>query len=191
MFKKILKHQNPKGQSTLEFCLAVPVVLLLTLGVIDVAKANIIKLENTQAMQAYLSLASADGKDTSAEKIKGAAGDYIQQTSMFCTKVHGANKQADCKAGAEVVQTTIRLERVGTGPLQPGNQICMAAKSEYTPYYSGIYSGNKMTVYSRACTLMETQKNNVQDGRIFILDVGKDKIYVSKIPEGFRGKRER
>ena len=161
MLKKILK--NKKAQSTLEFCLAVPVVLLLTLGAVDVAKANIVKLENTQAMQAYLSKVSADS-DPSGERgssvIKRAAGDYIQQTSMFCTKVDGASGNIQCKGGTEPVHTTLRLERATkSNVMEAGTQICMAAKSEYKPFYSGVYSGGKMVVYSRACTLMETKKN--------------------------------
>lgn len=158
MFKKLRKHK--KGQATLEFCLAVPVVLLLTLGVVDIAKANIIKLETTQAMQAYISLASADSKDEhTGTLIKQYTADYIQQTAMFCTKVQGARSQVHCKAGVEPVHTQLRLETKNQ-KLQAGTQICMAAKSEYKPFYSGVYSGGKMTIYSRACTLMETNKNN-------------------------------
>lgn len=162
MLKKILK--NKKAQSTLEFCLAVPVVLLLTLGAVDVAKANIVKLENTQAMQAYLSKVAADS-DPNGERgsaaIKRAAGNYIQQTSMFCTKVDGASGNVQCKGGTEPVKTTLRLERASKSPrMNAGVQICMAAKSEYKPFYSGVYSGGKMVVYSRACTLMETNKDS-------------------------------
>lgn len=145
----------------LEFCLAVPVVLLLTLGVLDIAKANIIKLENQQAMQAYISKISAskgDTNDTKITTIKRFAANYMQQSSMFCTKVSGASSQPKCNAGVDPIKTTIRIESANPQKVQAGTQICMAAKSEYKPYYSGVYSKGTMKVYSRACTLMETTR---------------------------------
>lgn len=158
MLKKLLRHK--RGQATLEFCLCVPVVLLITLGVVDIAKANIVKLETTQAMQAWISKASADAQENiTGDVIKKYTADYIQSTSMFCTKVQGASKQPQCHSGAAPVQTQLRMEAAAL-PLKSGTQICMAAKSEYKPFYSGVYSGGKMVVYSRACTLMETNKNS-------------------------------
>ena len=154
---KFLK--NKKAQAAIEFCLAIPVVLLLTLGVLDIAKANIIKLETTQAMQAYLSIASADADKSNIRDgnvIKGLAGSYIQDTSLFCTIVDGAKTSKSCKE--EPVRTTLKLEAAGRLD-KAGTEICMTAISSYTPFYKGIYSGDTMQVYSRACTLMETAKS--------------------------------
>ena len=160
--KKIKKFiKNKKAQSAVEFCLAIPVVLLLTLGAVDVAKANIIRLENTQAMQMYLSKVAADNNaQNTPAKILGATGSYIQQTSMYCTRVEGASHQTPCN-GKNPVVTKLRLEKAASSTeIKAGTQICMAAKSEYKPYYSGIYSGGTMKIYSRACSLMETNKPN-------------------------------
>ena len=111
MLKKLIK--NKRAQAAMEFCMCIPVVLLMTLGVLDVAKVAIIKLENTQAMQAYLSLASADGNEANdGNKIKNFAGSYIQQTSMFCTHVQGVAAPACVNKTNNPVRTTIRLETV-------------------------------------------------------------------------------
>ena len=158
MLRKFTK--NKRAQAALEFCLCIPIILLMTLGVLDVAKVAIIKMETTQAMQANLSLASADGKDANdGNTVKKYAASYIMQTSMFCTHVKGYSTPSCASKTDNTVQTTLRLEAVN-GTLQAGNQICMAAKSEFKPHYSGVYSDKTMAVYSRACTMMETSKKS-------------------------------
>lgn len=158
MFRKI---RNKKAQGLMEFCLVVPVILLFTLGVFDVAKANILRLENQQAMQAYLTKA-ASRRDVETRKVVENAANYMQATSLFCQKVEGATSEPRCKSGAQPVQTKIRMETVKaqSGEMTAGTQVCMAGRSEFKPLYSGVYSGGTMVIYTRACTLLETNMPN-------------------------------
>ena len=162
---KLIK--NKRAQAMLEFCMCIPVVLLMTLGVMDVAKMAIIKMENTQALQAYVSIAAASrGTDSSGRvintgvEIKSAVSRYIQETAMFCTHVEGLSSPGCAYKAKNVVQTSIRMEKVDDGALAAGKQICMASKSEFKPHYSGVFSGGTAKVYTRVCTIMETSRND-------------------------------
>lgn len=152
--------KNIKGQAGVEFALAVPIVLFLTLGVFDIAKANIIKMENQLTMQSFVSVL-ASNHDKSIAELSGQAARYLQDTSFFCSKVSSMNGGGSGGAAScsNPVQVTLRVEKADTtspNKVPAGTQVCIAAKAVFKPTYSGIYGKNNMTVYSRSCSLMET-----------------------------------
>ena len=148
-----LKDKN--GQAIIEFALCAPVLLFVTLGVMDLGKASIVKLENQLILQSYVGILSGYKDAASTTNVTAAARKRIQSTSMFCRKVEGTATKA-CKNNVEPVETIVRLEAATPSKVTAGSEVCLAAKSSYTPFYKGLFGNGKLTVYSRSCTMMET-----------------------------------
>ena len=157
MFKKL---KNKKAQSLLEFAIAIPVVMLVTLGVIDIAKGCIVKMETQQALQSFVSKAASFG-EYRVDNIRLNASNYIQQTSLFCHHVSGQPQPACAsRKGVHAIETELRFEREEKGSFKAGDVVCLAAKTQYPTVYKGVYSDGKMTIYSRACTTLETPRED-------------------------------
>lgn len=163
-----LKIENKKAQATLEFVMCLPIVLLLVLGTVDIARICIIRLETTAIMQQEISnVASGLYQIPNAKtgSVTQSLARKIQRTSFFKTSFNG-NGNKDSKA--PTVQTVIKGPIPFGGKyygsateIHPGTTICLEATSSYKPAYSEMLkivrqSGGEIKVHSKACSVVET-----------------------------------
>lgn len=167
------KIKNKKAQATLEFVMCLPIVLLLVLGTVDIARICIIRLETTAIMQQEISNVASGLYQINAETgtVKQSLARKIQNTSFFNTSFNGSGNNSS-------KPTTVRTVIKGPIPfggkyygsateIHPGTTICFEATSSYKPAYSEMLkivrqSGGEIKVHSKACSVVETnlQINN-------------------------------
>lgn len=174
------KIKNKKAQATLEFVMCLPIVLLLVLGTVDIARICIIRLETTAIMQQEISnvasgLYQIPGVNTGS--VTESLRNKIQKTSFFNTSF---NSPSSGNSKSPMVNTVIKGPTPFGGKyygsateIHPGTTICLEATSSYKPVYSEMLkivrqSGGEIKVHSKACSVVETNlhlnnsKNKVQ-----------------------------
>lgn len=168
------KIKNKKAQATLEFVMCLPIVLLLVLGTVDIARICIIRLETTAIMQQEISNVASglyQIQDVNTGSVTQSLENKIQRTSFFNTSFNGHGNNSS-------KPTTVRTVIKGPTPfggkyygsateIHPGTTICFEATSSYKPTYSEMLkivrqSGGEIKVHSKACSVVETnlQLNN-------------------------------
>ena len=151
------KLKNTKAQAAMEFVLCVPIVFFVTLGTLDIARANIVKLESTMVMQQEIGkVATGYSGYNHVGKAVTEASKKLGNESFFCTVT--SNGQASCSANAlkngRVVKTKITSSPTGSGEMKAGGTICLRSESTFKPFYSGVFK-NDPIITAQACTIAE------------------------------------
>lgn len=172
-----LKIENKKAQATLEFVMCLPIVLLLVLGTVDIARICIIRLETTAIMQQEISNVASglyQIPKVNTGSLTQSLENKIRKTSFFNTSFNGRDNNS---SKASTVQTVIKGPTPFGGKyygsateINPGTTICLEATSSYKPTYSEMLkivrqSGGEIKVHSKACSVVETnlQLNNAKN----------------------------
>ena len=151
------KLKNKKAQAAMEFVLCVPIVFLITLGTIDIARANIVKLESTMIMQQEIGKVATgyNGYDHVSKAVTEASR-KLGNESFFCTVTF--NGRASCSADAlkngRAVETKITSSPTGSGDMKAGGTICLKSESTFKPFYSAVFK-NTPVITAQACTIAE------------------------------------
>lgn len=151
------KLKSKKAQATMEFVLCIPIVFLATLGTLDIARANIVKLETTMVMQQEIGKVATgyNGYDHISKAVVEASR-KLGNESFFCTATNYGN--ASCSAAAlknnKAVKTKITSFPSGSGTMKAGGTICLRSESTFKPFYSGIFK-NDPIITAQACTIAE------------------------------------
>lgn len=153
------KLRNKKAQAAMEFVLCVPIVFLVTLGTIDIARANIVKLESTMIMQQEIGKVATgyNGYDHVGKAVVEASR-KLGNESFFCTVTDVGH--ASCSASAmktgKGVKTKITSSPTGSGTLHAGGTICLKSESTFKPFYSGVFKKDPI-ITAQACTIAEKE----------------------------------
>ncbi len=150
-----LKFKNRKAQSTLEFCLCIPIVLFVVLGTVDIARMNIIKMETSMIMQQELSRAMTGQYPQGMVQSVKNANTRLANEAFFCTVTNVRGKSCEYEITKHDIKTEITSSPTG-GTKKSGGTICMKAVSTFDPFYSDLY-GKTVTISTTTCSIAETE----------------------------------
>lgn len=149
MSKKIKK----RGQSFIEFCMCVPILLMMVLGLYDICVMNAMRIElqgfTQRAVNSYVvnSGWSAQGIVAEAERVA------TSQTVFCLTSSHGTTKNCN---NPRKVYFELGIPKNNNRKWAAGNIACIRGTIEYkNPLYKALLSKGAVDITATSCSSVE------------------------------------
>ena len=149
MKKKIKK----RGQSVIEFCLCVPIIIMMVLGLYDICIINAMRIElqgfTQRAINAY-----AINSNWSGGGITEEAGRFATQQTVFCLN-SGRYHTENC-ANQREVTFQLLVPKNHKQQWAAGNIACIKGQIKYDkPLYKAILPHGQTTITATSCSSIE------------------------------------
>ena len=150
MLKKIKK----KGQAFIEFCMCVPIIIMLVIGLYDVCAINAMRIElqgfSQRAVNAY-----SINKNWTVGGITTEAVNMATQQTVFCLQGNGGAKTPNCSK-PKTVKFKLLTPDLPNGQWAAGNVVCVKGIIEdYKPLYAQLFTKREINIVATACSSVE------------------------------------
>ena len=162
MGKKIKK----KGQAFIEFCICVPIIIMLVIGLFDVCSMNAMRIELQgfcqKAVNAYVI-----NKNWTVGGITQEAGRMAAKETVFClqSKNGGGEVTPRCENPRPVNFKLLIPKKFKNGQWAAGNIACIKGEIQYSPIYKKLLPKSSTTLSATACSSIEYSGPVKLDGR--------------------------
>lgn len=156
--------KSKSGQAFIEFCMCVPIVIMMLFGLYDICKMNVLRIE----LQGYAQ--QAVGMYTTSETYSANPSDLLNKTtsameqgSTFCL-----GNRAGC---SDPLPLKFKLGIRATGSTwKAGDLVCVRGEVTYTPFYKEILAKGKTNLYATACSSVEHNGTVPTSGEIYHIE---------------------
>ena len=148
---KIRLKKSKSGQAFIEFCMCVPIVIMLLFGLFDICKMNVLRVQlQGFAQQAINIYSTNDSSSQNPSVLLSRTEKAMAKSSTFCIK---GRPEGNCADPLEV-KFKLGIKSSG-GTWKAGDFACVRGEIEYTPFYKAILKNGKTTLNATACSSIE------------------------------------
>lgn len=162
---KIRLKKSKSGQAFIEFCMCVPIVIMLLFGLFDICKMNVLRVELQGFAQQAINIYSTNDSDSqNPSLLLSKTKEAMAKSSTFCIK---GRPEGNC-ADPLVVKFKLGIKSSG-GTWKAGDIACVRGEIEYTPFYKAILKNGKTTLNATACSSIEHNGAVPTSGDVYII----------------------